>query len=378
VAGVTDRERDWLAKGLEPTKVGIAGDLFLTSGMVGIDAATGQLPSRPQDQFAMAYANLAREIEAHGIGLEAIGLLTVSIPTRTLRAYIDPPWLDLFPSEAERPARKTNEVALPEGLLVQLQATGVRGSRCTSVGISGLRHRAPIPLGAKVGTTVFSSVLGGDDPATGQMVPGAAAQTSQAFANAVRLMEQTGGGTESINHVWAFMGDMRDAPLMLKSYLANFPDATSRPARKTVPYALPDNLAIQLQVTGDIGGRTRNFDLPGIAHHDPIPLASLAGRLLQSSGIYGIDAATGRMVDGGLVPQTRTSLDIIERLMAEAGRSLAAVAGLTILLDDFACAPWLASAVEQRFGAGRAPALRFIPYPLPDGLAVQFHVTAWI
>jgi enamine deaminase RidA (YjgF/YER057c/UK114 family) len=84
------------------------------------------------------------------------------------------------------------------------------------------------------------------------------------------------------------------------------------------------------------------------------------------------------MVEGGLVEQTHASLDILERLMARAGVGLSAVAVLTIMVRSYADAAWLAEAVADRFTTETMPALRFIAYPLPDELAVQFHATAWI
>jgi hypothetical protein len=54
------------------------------------------------------------------------------------------------------------------------------------------------------------------------------------------------------------------------------------------------------------------------------------------------------------------------------------VALLTILQRTYADAAWRAEAVADRFTTETMPALRFIAYPLPDELAVQFHATAWI
>jgi len=368
----------WLEKGLEPLCLASAGELFCTSGVPGIDVASGLVPERPEDQFELAFANLISLLASNEVPLEAVGLLTVFIPSRQQRPYIDRPWLDLFPDSLRRPARKTTEVRLPDGLLVQLQAIGVRGEQCRSVEIPGLRHRAPVPMGALIGSNVFSSVIGGDDPATGELVLGPAAQISEAFRNASRLMREAGGGTDGINHIWAFMGDMSEAHLMLEAYLQSFPRPANRPARKTVPYKLPENLSVQLQISGDIGGRIANFEVQGVGHHDPIPLASLAGRLLQSSGIHGIDPATSRLVEGGIHEQARISLDTIESLMREAGGTLSSIAGLTVLVRETAEIPWLTATIEQRFSGHSYPALRFVAFPLPDELDVQFHVTGWI
>jgi 2-iminobutanoate/2-iminopropanoate deaminase len=368
----------WLDRGIDPPALRRIDRLYGTSGITGGDPRTGQLPGDPTAQFECAFANLRALLAAHALGPETIGLVNVFIAGRDTRPLIDLPWLAMFPNAEQRPARKTNEVGLPDGVHVQVQAFGIAGESCRSLEIPGLRHRGPLPMGAIVGSTVFSSVIGGDDPATGAPAEDPDEQIAQAFRNATRLMEQAGGSASGINHLWVFLGDMAHAPSMLDEYLALFPDPSSRPARKTVPYALPGGLAVQLQIVGDTGARSANFEVPGIGHHDPIPLASQAGRLLQSSGIYGIDPETSKMVEGGLVEQTHASLDILERLMARAGVGLSAVAVLTILVRSYADAAWLAEAVADRFTTETMPALRFIAYPLPDELAVQFHATAWI
>ncbi len=369
---------DWLERGIDPPAVRTVEGFFCTSGIPGADLTTGHLPAEPAEQFALAFENLRSLLGEQKLGVESIGLLNVYIRSREARPFIDPPWEAMFPDPERRPARKTNEVRLPGAVQVQVQAFGRAGETCRSVEIPGLRHRAPLPMGAMVGSTVFSSVIGGDDPATGGLISETAAQIDQAFRNAALLMEQAGGTADGINHMWAFMGDMGDASTMLDTYLAMFADPSNRPARKTVPYALPGGLSIQLQITGDTGGRTGNFEVRGVGHHDPIPLASRAGHLLQSSGIYGIDPSTSGMVEGGLEEQTRASLDHIESVMAEAGGTLESIAGITVLVRGFGDMPWLARAVEERFPAGSLPALRFIAYPLPEELFVQFHLTGWI
>lgn len=369
---------EWLERGQEPIAVARRGDLLCTSGVPGIDLATGVAPADPAAQFALAFANLARLLAEAESGADELVLLNVHIPARDYRAHIDAPWLAMFPDQADRPARKTNEATLPPGLFVQLHAVALRGEQRRSLEIPGLRHRAPLPMGAGVGSAVFSSVIGGDDPTTGEPVAGVAAQIDQAFANAAALMEQAGGDARGINHLWVFLGDMADSDAMLTAYLRAYPDPESRPARKTVPYKLPPGAAIQLQIGGDTSGRRGNFEVPGVSHHDPIPMASLAGKLFQTSGVHGIDPVTGEMSRGGLDAEAHLALSHVEQAIAAAGGSLAQVAGLTILVRDFADAPRLHAIVAEHFAADAVPALRFVNYRLPDDLQAQFHVTGWI
>src|SRR5690606_26677208 len=145
------------------------------------------------------------------------------------------------------------------------------------------------------------------------------------------------------------------------------------PARKTVPYELPPGAHVQVQFVGDCAGRRTNFEVPGVSHHDPIPLASSAGGLLLSSGIHGLDPYTLRIVTGGVKGETEVALAHLAELMRRSS-GLDSVAGLTVLLRDYADMPVVRAAVEGLFAPAPPPALHFAAYRLPAEVSVQFHV----
>ena len=66
---------------------------------------------------------------------------------------------------------------------MQLQATAVVGAKRQAIGVPGLKHKDPLPMGARLGPYVFSSVFAPEDPATGKPVEGALAQIERAFDN---------------------------------------------------------------------------------------------------------------------------------------------------------------------------------------------------
>lgn len=362
---------------LAPIQATAVADLVVTSSVPGVDPRTGRIPADPQEQFKHAFANLARLLESAGVATDRVALLNVHIPERSYRQYIDPAWLEMYPGDT-RPARKTNEAPLPAGMVVMLQAVAVTSTPVVPVEIPGLRHRSPLPAGARAGSTVFSSVIDGADPETREILKDPAAQIRQAFRNAETLMRQAGGDAKGINHIWAFVRSQADASLMLQAYLEMFPNDNDRPARKTVIYPLPQGLNMQLQICGDITGRSANFEVEGVAHHDPIPLASRAGRLLQSSGIHGIEPGTLRITERGPAHEAALSLTSVEKLMANAGGTLENIAGLTVLVRDWTLAPVARELIGQRFGTDKVPSLHFINYDLPPGMNVQLHVTAWL
>ncbi len=163
-----------LERGQERPMASRIGNLLFTSGISGVDPKSGTLPDGAERQFAKAFENLVALLGSAGVGPEAIGLLTVWIPGRSHRAFINKDWLQLFPS-ADRPARKTNQAPLPAGVEVQLMAACVTGENRMPLEIPGLSHKDPLPMGARLGKFVFSSVIAPEDPSTGKLVEGAIA-----------------------------------------------------------------------------------------------------------------------------------------------------------------------------------------------------------
>jgi 2-iminobutanoate/2-iminopropanoate deaminase len=361
--------------GQEPVAASRIGNVVFTSGVPGIDLSTGVLAQGPERQFEVAFSNLVELLKLAGAGPDSIGLLTVFIPDRTNRAYINKDWLKLFPGN-DRPARKTNQAPLPNGLEVQLMATAVVGEKRAPLEIPGLSHKDPLPMGARMGQLVFSSVIAPEDPKDGKLVAGALAQIDRCFENMKLMMQAAGGADSSINHAWVFMKDFAYQPAMVERWVKDFPAFGDRPARKTLPYDLAGDTQIQVQLTGHLGGARKNYEIPGVGHDDPIPMGSSIGPLLQSSGMFGIDPATGKRVEG-LEAQLEIGLRNVRSLLEQARTGPDAVGHLTVMLQDFADAPRIAEALSRMFrDPERAPAVKFVNYRMPQHWRVQFHVTA--
>jgi 2-iminobutanoate/2-iminopropanoate deaminase len=352
--------KEWLAAGQEPVAAARIGNMVFTSGVPGIDMSTGALGQGAEKQFELAFDNLTALLKMAGAGPDAIGLLTVFIPDRTNRAHINKDWLKLFPGH-DRPARKTNQAPLPKGMEVQLMAAAVVGEKREPLEISGLSHK---------------SVIAPEDPKDGKLVAGALQQIDRCFENMKLMMKAAGGDDSGINHAWVFMKDFAYQPAMVERWVKDYPTFGDRPARKTLPYDLAGDTQIQVQLTGYVGLARTNYEVPGVGHDDPIPMGSSIGPLLQSSGMFGIDPATGKRAEG-LEAQLEIGLRNVRSLLDEARTGPDAVAHLTVMLQDFADAPRIADALAKVFrDPERAPAVKFVNYRMPQHWRVQFHVTA--
>lgn len=334
--------------------------VFVISGVHG-GSGPQSPPAEPAAQFEAAFARLRQELASAGLSPDEVGRVTVVTPDPAYRPLIDPPWLDTFPGE-NRPARRTTHAPLPDGLAVELEVTGVRGERRQPVEISGVKHAGPLPMGALVGRHLFSSAIVADAP------DGLAAQDGlpairQAFSNLAALLAAAGGALDDVANVWVYLGlwDMHDD--MVDTWVETFPDPASRPTRKTFYYP---RTPIQLQCEAVLGAGARaNFEIEGLAHRDPIPMAARTGSLFTTSGVDGRDPSTGR-APRGVGPQSRQALDNLLTLLAEAGSGPGDLFAVTALVGQLRYRnAFLEAWQEAALQAAAAPALSVLELGLP-------------
>jgi enamine deaminase RidA (YjgF/YER057c/UK114 family) len=169
---------------------------------------------------------------------------------------------------------------------------------------------------------------------------------------------------------------------MVDTWVKTWPVDGDRPARKTLRYALGGDTLIQVQVTGVIGGKRTNYEIPGVGHHDPIPMGAKIGNIFYSSGIAGVEPeAGGHRIEAveDLEGQIAYCQSGFQSLIEQAGGTLDDIVLVTVLIQDFAIIP----AVQRHWDVlypdkTNRPALKFIDYRMPTRNHVQHHVTAVI
>ncbi len=313
------------------------GGLFSTSSISAADPRTGALSANAGEQFQAAFDNLQRLLDMAGISPAELGLVTVNIPDQSYRPHINKPWLALFPDEQRRPARKTNQYPLPAGQQVQLQAMGLAGQRPKPLQIPCFAHKDPLPAGVRIGDLVFSSVIVDQDPATGKQSGDPEVQLRQAFTTLETLVKDAGGSWDDVLHMYVFLRDRAEQPLLIKTWLEVFPADGNRPARKTIFYdELKGRTTIaQLQAVAVIGqGQRKNYEIPNVGHHDPIPMGASIGRLMWSSGMSG--QPPGQLDSrGSLGEQCRWAFTHLRSLTEQAGASPDNVGHVTLLVRNY-------------------------------------------
>jgi 2-iminobutanoate/2-iminopropanoate deaminase len=353
------------------------GELFFTSGVRGVDRATGKIGATPAEEFALAWDNLAALVKGAGLSLDDVGLVTVFIGSQDYRPYISPGWLRLFPTKGDRPARKTTSYLLPPGEGVQLQAYGVVGQKRQAIEVKGLTHKDPLPNGVRMGEYVFSSVIVPWDLSTSLPVVGEEAQTDKCFENMRVFMEHAGGTMDDIALQWVYLNDFAYQPYMVDVYVDAWPIGAFQAARKTFRY--PMGGQIQIQVIGKVGAPHYNFEIPGHEHHDPIPMAARLGNLLCSSGVSGVDTASADKLEPveGVAGQSLHGLRNIRALVEAGGGSADDIGHITVLVQDYADLEAVDAEWVKMFpDPADRPARQVMRLGVQRRMRAQFHMIA--
>ena len=118
-----------------------------------------------------------------------------------------------------------------------------------SIHVDGVKHGAPIPMGARVGNMIFSSGIMGADPATGTVPEDLESQCVFAFANMKTMVENAGGTIKNIGTIKVYMKDRSQRGAVNRPWLEMFPDEEDRPARHAIEYdAFPPGVLVQLEI----------------------------------------------------------------------------------------------------------------------------------
>ena len=122
-------------------------------------------------------------------------------------------------------------------------------TRRRSIEVTGVSHgAAPIPMGARVGNTLYSSGIPGVDPSTGKLAPDAAAQARLAFEHMRSLLAEGGASLQDVVRMTVYLKDNAAREHINAEWLKCFPDPHDRPARHTLMYDLQGGMLLQLEV----------------------------------------------------------------------------------------------------------------------------------
>jgi len=224
---------------LDPIPAGtLVGDLLHLNRISGRDPQTGALPDGIQAQLKNAYANMRQAVENAGGSLDNVAHVSMYWSDwANDREQMNPPWVEVFPNDNDRPTYKFMPANLPAGERIAFECYAVVGQRRKLLAVEGVAHTNPIPLGVRIGRYVFSSRMLPYDPSIGKPADGAESQASHLFANTEAMLKQGGMGWRDVVYGRAFLADPPSQRAMVDAIWEKaMPDAGKRPALNRVKY----------------------------------------------------------------------------------------------------------------------------------------------
>ncbi len=127
-----------------------------------------------------------------------------------------------------------------------------------------------------------------------------------------------------------------------------------------------------------MANKRRSIHVDGVAHGMPIPMGSLVGNILFSSGIAGTDPATGSIPDD-IERQCELAFSNMKKLVENAGGTVEDVGAVKIHMRDRGLRDVMNKAWVNSFpDAESRPARHVVETNLGGNMQIQLEITAVI
>ena len=238
-----------------------SGDLVRGFRIVGADPDTGALGEGIDAQLRFAHEHMRRSIES--VGGSRANIAQVSMYFQDFardREAMNPPWVDAFPDDDDRPTYKFLTADLPGDLLVYMDYHAVLGHSRQVLNVEGVAHTNPIPLGVRMGPYLFSSRILPYDPSTGRPPEDVLDQAEHLFRNAEALLHTGGMDWSNVKQGRAFVADLANLPLVADRWAQLYPDESTRPVLHHLRYG-GGALQVMIEVLASLDEETRTRGL---------------------------------------------------------------------------------------------------------------------
>jgi len=110
----------------------------------------------------------------------------------------------------------------------------------------------------------------------------------------------------------------------------------------------------------------------------PYSQATIGGGLLYTAGQIALDPATGQIVEGDVVAQTRRVFANLDAVLREAGSDWSRVLKVTVFLQDMADFPRVNEIYAEAVGSARPARSTVQVSALPRGALVEIDLIAQV
>jgi len=119
--------------------------------------------------------------------------------------------------------------------------------RQKSIEIEGHGHKAPLPMGCRIGSILATSGVSGKNVKTGEMPADPDEQTKHAFINMASVLKAGGLDMGDVVKMTVLVTDEDFGASINKYWIEAYPDKTKRPARHTLISPLKGGSRIRLE-----------------------------------------------------------------------------------------------------------------------------------
>jgi 2-iminobutanoate/2-iminopropanoate deaminase len=227
------------------------GDVVLSAPIDGTDPGTGKRSEDRKTQISQAFRNMEALVRQAGGGKSDLIHVYLFIRGRDDQQDMLDVWLEEFPTDGDRPARKTifDETIIREAKIIHLMCIAVIGKgKRTNLEAPGISKRHPAPMGCRIGKIVIASGVGGDDPSGKQKSREPDVCSTFAFQNLRNLLEAAGGSLADVGSVSITVNTYDDEAIILKEWNKVFPDAANAPACHFMAFGGRGSYPVQLHV----------------------------------------------------------------------------------------------------------------------------------
>lgn len=342
------------------------GDLLFTSGVMGKEA-DGSLPADPGRQMELAFQHMITLTEMAGGNKDSIAHISVVLSDNAHRDHVNEVTIKHWPDPNNRPARHSEQGSTPPDAIVEcymIADVGANSGKRKIYEIEGVSHTAPIPLGMQMGNLLFSATI--QPRETGNAPEDPEEQIALTFKNTQDLLALAGGTMDDVAHMNTFIKDADVRRALNGKIKETFPEDDDRPARHTYQVPMNGKTAFNLEYIAVLGGENRTiYEIPGVSHNAPIPLAVKKGNLLFSSTVMGRERDTRNVPED---PQERIALALqnIKDIVALAGGKPENIARIKVgiaegALREHVNTAWLKAFPDEATRPARSVSESFIP-----------------
>lgn len=216
-----------LAAGVGGSRV---GDLFVTSSVSG-RKADGSLPTELKDEIAQALDNVCALVKDAGGSPDDLLHFWAFAVDGVVATDFTPSWLARFPTDGNRPARKTFLRATLSGPeRVTFQATAkIGGGKRANQEVPWVKHSDPLPMAARIGNLLMTSGILGNKPdanapnGLGPLDPTIGGQLDDTFANLDALLVAQNAKMTDVVHFGAILPNYADLGTLQHAITSRFP-----------------------------------------------------------------------------------------------------------------------------------------------------------